>query len=64
VAEGLSAGAMLTCVAAAMIPEAIHLGGEGAGFVLGTYAQPRHPALTKHCEHGAQQQPAENRRLD
>ena len=40
-AEGLAAGALLTCVAAAMIPEAIHLGGEGAGFVLGTYAQPR-----------------------
>lgn len=34
VSEGLSAGAMLTCVAAAMIPEAITTGGQMAGFVL------------------------------
>jgi hypothetical protein len=33
VSEGLSAGAMLTCVAAAMIPEAIATGGDSAGFV-------------------------------
>jgi zinc transporter ZupT len=29
-AEGLSAGAMLTMIAAAMIPEAVHMGGASA----------------------------------
>ena len=33
IAEGVSAGAMLTCVAAAMIPEAITTGGDIAGFI-------------------------------
>ncbi|KAK3244430.1 hypothetical protein CYMTET_45953, partial [Cymbomonas tetramitiformis] len=32
--EGLSAGAMLTCVVAAMIPDAIKHGGYPSGFVL------------------------------
>jgi zinc transporter ZupT len=40
VAEGLAAGAMLTCIAAAMIPEAIHMGGDVAGFVLGAASNP------------------------